>query len=158
MYTVFIWVNHIKMRTYILSFPTVLSLPPFSLSFICSLLLVFSLSFFVSLSLFPSLPLSASFSLQAWDSLCRGGGSDGQQWDLWSRSGLQRQDWRYSTVEQRAIHVISLCFSSILSFNSSRFLTAKTAEIPMCAASVLFWAQFERELLKGNSSSTSGLR
>lgn len=120
-------------------------LPPRSLHpHVLSLSFIRSLSFFVflsrclSLSLPPSLPLSASFSLQAWDSLCWRGGSDGQQWDLWSRGGLQRQDWRYSTIEQRVIDVIFPCFSSILSFNSSCFLTAMTAEIRMCAASVLF--------------------
>lgn len=37
--------------------------------------------------------------LQTWDTVCGRSGSSSQQWDLWSRCGLQCQDWRYSLIK-----------------------------------------------------------
>lgn len=48
--------------------------------------------------------------LQAWNTMCRRGGSSSQQWDLWSWCSLQCQDWRYSQKQDDGFVLTNVSF------------------------------------------------
>lgn len=79
--------------------------------------------------------------LQAWNAMCRRSGSGSQQRDLWSRCGLQCQDWRYGQIKTSRSLIWSHRLQTLVSSRFS-FLTARIAEILCSAAPVLFSVHF----------------
>lgn len=77
--------------------------------------------------------------LQAWNAMCRRSGSGSQQRDLWSRCGLQCQDWRYGQIKTSSwliwSHRLQTWVSSQFSFLTARIAVYSTLS---CSASVIF--------------------